>query len=53
MSYKFPLAFDSWNNDEKQAIFNVVESGFLTMGDKVKEFEQSFELATQKPHMPK
>jgi CDP-4-dehydro-6-deoxyglucose reductase, E1 len=42
MSYKFPLAFDSWNNDEKQAIFNVVESGFLTMGDKVKEFEQSF-----------
>ena len=42
MSYKFPLAFDSWDNDEKQAIFNVVESGFLTMGDKVKEFEQSF-----------
>jgi|TARA_B110000305_G_C19345146_1_gene591261 CDP-6-deoxy-D-xylo-4-hexulose-3-dehydrase len=42
MPYKFPLAFDSWDNAEKQEIFKVVESGYLTMGDKVKEFEQSF-----------
>ena len=32
MSYKFPLAFDSWDNDEKQAIFNVVESGVFNNG---------------------
>ena len=42
MSYKFPLAFDSWDNDEKDAISEVVKTGKFTMGTKVKEFEISF-----------
>jgi len=42
MSYKFPLAFDSWDNDEKDAINEVVKTGNFTMGTKVKEFESSF-----------
>ena len=42
MKYKFPLAFDSWDNQEKDAINQVVMSGQFTMGQKVKEFEQSF-----------
>ena len=42
MSYKFPLAFDSWDNREKDAINQVVMSGQFTMGSRVKEFEQSF-----------
>ena len=42
MSYKFPLAFNSWDNREKDAINQVVMSGQFTMGSRVKEFEQSF-----------
>ena len=42
MSYKFPLAFDSWDNEEKDAISEVVKTGKFTMGKKVKEFESSF-----------
>ena len=42
MSYKFPLAFDSWDNQEKEAINEVVKNGHFTMGKKVKQFELSF-----------
>ena len=42
MPYKFPLAFDSWDEDEKNEIYKIVESGFFTMGDKVKSFEKEF-----------
>lgn len=42
MSYKFPLAIDSWDEQEKEAINKVVQSGFFTMGKKVKKFEEEF-----------
>lgn len=42
MSYKFPLAMDSWDEQEKEAINKVVQSGLFTMGKKVKKFEEEF-----------
>ena len=42
MSYKFPLAYDSWDHQEEDAIKNVISDGFYTMGKKVKEFEENF-----------
>ena len=42
MSYKFPLAIDSWDENEKTAINEVVQNGFFTMGKKVKKFEKAF-----------
>ena len=42
MYYKFPLAHDSWDNDEKEAIYQVVKEGYFTMGPKVKKFEEEF-----------
>lgn len=42
MFYKFPLAHDSWDNDEKEAIYQVVKEGYFTMGPKVKKFEEEF-----------
>ena len=42
MSYKFPLAHDSWDNDEREAIYQVVKEGYFTMGPKVKKFEEEF-----------
>ena len=42
MHYKFPLAIDSWDEKEKEAINKVVQSGFFTMGKKVKRFEEEF-----------
>ena len=42
MSYKFPLAFDSWDEKEKEAIDEVVQTGNFTMGKKVKKFEEEF-----------
>ena len=42
MSYKFPLAIDSWDEKEKTAINEVVQNGFFTMGKKVKKFEKAF-----------
>ena len=29
MSYKFPLAHDSWDHEEKNAIYQVVKDGFF------------------------
>jgi dTDP-4-amino-4,6-dideoxygalactose transaminase len=34
MSYKFPLAYNSWDHQEKEAIQNVIKDGFFTMGKK-------------------
>ena len=42
MAYKFPLSYDSWDHEEKEAIFKVVKDGFFTMGKKVKKFEEEF-----------
>ena len=42
MHYKFPLAFDSWDEQEKEAINEVVQNGFFTMGERVKQFEDNF-----------
>ena len=42
MAYKFPLSYDSWDHEEKEAIFEVVKDGFFTMGKKVKKFEEKF-----------
>ena len=42
MSYKYPLAYNSWDQQEEDAIKNVINDGFYTMGKKVKEFEESF-----------
>lgn len=39
---KFPLATTSWDEEEYQAIEDVVRSGFFTMGPKVNEFEREF-----------
>ena len=42
MAYKFPLSYDSWDHEEKEAIFEVVKDSFFTMGKKVKKFEEEF-----------
>ena len=42
MTYKFPLSYDSWDHEEKEAIYEVVNDGFFTMGKKVKKFEEEF-----------
>lgn len=42
MSEKFPLAVDSFASEERQAVQDVMDSGFYSMGQKVKEFEQAF-----------
>lgn len=39
---KYPLSFNTWNNKEKIAIKNVINSGFMTMGKEVKKFENNF-----------
>jgi CDP-6-deoxy-D-xylo-4-hexulose-3-dehydrase len=38
----YPLATSSWDNQEKQAMLDVMETGMYTMGQKVKKFEQDF-----------
>jgi CDP-6-deoxy-D-xylo-4-hexulose-3-dehydrase len=40
MSYE--LCYDTWGNEEKQAIQNVIDSGRFTMGPYVEKFEQVF-----------
>jgi CDP-6-deoxy-D-xylo-4-hexulose-3-dehydrase len=44
MSYKYPLATSSWDEQEFEAIQDVVASGKFTMGEKVEQFEQDFAL---------
>lgn len=42
MCHKFPLSFDSWDEQEKEAISEVVQDGFFTMSKRVKKFEEDF-----------
>jgi CDP-4-dehydro-6-deoxyglucose reductase, E1 len=42
MSYKFPLATATWDQDELNAMQRVIASGMFTMGQEVKAFEESF-----------
>ncbi len=39
---KFELASSTWDEEEKSAILDVVNSNMFTMGQKVKEFEDRF-----------
>jgi CDP-4-dehydro-6-deoxyglucose reductase, E1 len=42
MTFILPLASDSFEEQEKQAMHSVIESGQYTMGEKVAEFEKLF-----------
>ena len=42
MSYRFPLATTTWDHEEREAINKVLDSGNLTMGENVKEYEHAF-----------
>jgi len=39
---KYPLATSTWDEREKKAAFEVIESGMCTMGSKVARFENKF-----------
>lgn len=39
---KYPLACDTWDNQELEAIQSVIKSGRYTMGPHVKKFEKEF-----------
>lgn len=40
--FQYPLATDTWDFEERQAIKDIVDSGQYTMGKKVVEFERKF-----------
>ncbi len=42
MNFKYPLASSSWDQNEYNAIEEVVKSGFFSMGKYVAEFESNF-----------
>jgi len=42
MSYKFPLATATWDQEELDAMQRVIASGMFTMGNEVKNFEKLF-----------
>lgn len=39
---KYLLSDDTWNNEEIEAINEVIKSNFFTMGERVKKFEKEF-----------
>jgi len=39
---KYQLGFNTWSEHEKKAAIKVIDSGFYTMGKKVKKFEEKF-----------
>ena len=39
---KYPLATSTWDNDEKNAVYDVIESGMCTMSKNVQAFESDF-----------
>ena len=41
MKMKYPLASNTWNEQEYKAILSVLASGMFTMGDEVKNFEET------------
>ncbi len=40
--FAYPLATSTWGPEEREAIMRVVDSGMMTMGPRVKEFESGF-----------
>ncbi len=42
MTYKYPLATSSWDNDELTALHRVIESDQFSMGSEVLKFERDF-----------
>ena len=38
----WPLAHDTWDNKERDAMHEVIASGRFTFGEKVKKFEDEF-----------
>jgi CDP-6-deoxy-D-xylo-4-hexulose-3-dehydrase len=42
MSFKYPLATETWDESEYQALQEVIASGMFTMGPKVAQFERDF-----------
>jgi CDP-4-dehydro-6-deoxyglucose reductase, E1 len=42
MSYRFPLATSSWDQEEKNALQRVIESERFSMGNEVASFENQF-----------
>ena len=42
MNFKFPLATATWDQDEIDALQNVIDSGNFTMGKQVASFEHEF-----------
>ena len=42
MKYKFPLATSSWDENEINALYRVIESDRYSMGSEVSEFETQF-----------
>ena len=41
-SYRIPLTFDSFSQEEKKAVNEVMDSGFYSMSKNVKKFEKKF-----------
>ena len=39
---KYPLGYNTWSEKERKSVIKVLDSGFFTMGKKVKEFEIKF-----------
>ncbi|NOX08470.1 MAG: DegT/DnrJ/EryC1/StrS family aminotransferase [Gammaproteobacteria bacterium] len=42
MSFRFPLATSSWDNDEYAALQRVIDTGRFSMGNSVADFEKGF-----------
>lgn len=42
MSFRFPLALSSWDDQEIKAIHSVIDSNQYSMGPRVSEYEQQF-----------
>ena len=42
MTYRLPLMQNTWGTDERQAMLDVFDSGFITMGKRVRQFEEEF-----------
>lgn len=50
MTYDYPTAFSSWNDDEHHAIARVVNSGRYTMGAETEAFEHEFAAYHKRKH---
>ena len=50
MSYWYPLASPTFDEEEVNAVVDVLHSGYTTMGEKVEEFEEAFARYVDAPH---